>query len=73
LNPIPCVPFPLRKGAKGFDEGEGDNFRRGVCTPLRRPGWGRKGEKRECPRGVLAPLSKKIPLSCEERGTQGVR
>jgi hypothetical protein len=26
VGPYPRYPFPLRKGARGFDEGEGDEF-----------------------------------------------
>jgi hypothetical protein len=37
MNPIPCVPFPLGKGVRGFIEGEGDDFRKRGFTPLRHP------------------------------------
>jgi hypothetical protein len=37
MNPIPCVPFPLRKGARGFIEGKGMDLERGVSPLLGTP------------------------------------
>jgi hypothetical protein len=42
MNPIPCVPFPLRKGVREFVKGKGMSLGRGVSPLLDAPVWGRR-------------------------------